>query len=57
MPCCRYHPSCSQYAISAIEHHGMLKGLWLACCRLLRCHPWAAGGYDPIFPNQDKEKP
>lgn len=54
-PCCRFYPSCSQYAITAIEQHGIVKGLWLAGRRLLRCHPWSAGGYDPVLPNT-KEK-
>ena len=51
---CRFDPSCSQYAIAAIEHYGIAKGLWLACRRLLRCHPWADGGYDPILPTKEK---
>lgn len=54
-PCCRYYPSCSQYTLSAIQQHGAVKGLWLGCCRILRCHPWAAGGYDPVLPEK-KEK-
>lgn len=52
-PCCRFYPSCSQYALSAITHYGVLKGLRLTCWRLLRCHPWSEGGYDPVFPNQE----
>ena len=47
-PRCRFHPSCSEYALQAIEQHGMSKGLWYACRRLLRCHPWAKSGYDPV---------
>jgi len=54
-PCCRFYPSCSQYALLAIEHYGIGKGLWLTACRLLRCHPWNEGGYDPIL--SKKEKP
>lgn len=47
-PACRYTPTCSQYAIEAIQKHGALKGLWLAVRRLLRCHPWGGSGYDPV---------
>lgn len=45
---CRYHPTCSAYALEAVRTHGSATGLWLASRRLLRCHPWAAGGYDPV---------
>ena len=45
---CRYYPSCSAYALGAVQHHGAVKGSWYAVRRLLRCHPWAAGGYDPV---------
>ena len=47
-PACRFTPTCSQYAIEAIQKHGALKGLWLALRRLLRCHPWGGSGYDPV---------
>lgn len=47
-PSCRFSPSCSQYALEAIAKHGALKGLWLAARRLVRCHPFNPGGYDPI---------
>ena len=47
-PRCRFHPSCSQYAIDALRSHGVLRGGWLAARRLGRCHPWHPGGYDPV---------
>lgn len=49
---CRYYPSCSVYALEAVERHGVFTGLWLAGRRLLRCHPWAAGGVDPVPPTR-----
>jgi len=45
---CRYYPSCSAYALRAVEVHGAVRGSWLAGRRLLRCHPWTPGGYDPV---------
>jgi uncharacterized protein len=47
-PRCRFYPSCSCYAHAAIEQHGALRGGWLALRRLLRCHPFHEGGYDPV---------
>ncbi|RTZ58335.1 MAG: membrane protein insertion efficiency factor YidD [Gammaproteobacteria bacterium] len=47
---CRYYPSCSDYAVEAIETHGILIGALKAGKRILRCHPWSAGGYDPVNP-------
>ncbi len=45
---CRFYPSCSSYALTALEQHGAARGTWLALRRLLRCHPWHAGGFDPV---------
>jgi len=47
---CRFHPSCSCYALEAISRHGAYYGAWLAARRLLRCHPWHEGGIDPVPP-------
>lgn len=47
-PRCRYHPTCSSYALTAIRSHGALRGLMLGSWRILRCNPWSHGGYDPV---------
>ena len=53
-PSCRYTPSCSQYGIEAIQIHGALKGVYLTCRRVLRCHPWGRHGHDPV-PEKEKK--
>lgn len=45
---CRFVPSCSTYAVEALEHHGAIRGSWLSARRLCRCHPWGGQGYDPV---------
>ena len=47
-PTCKYYPTCSQYAIEALEKHGVIKGSALAFWRILRCNPFSKGGYDPV---------
>lgn len=46
--CCRFTPTCSQYALEALRKYGVFKGTWLAIKRILRCHPWGGSGYDPV---------
>ena len=55
-PLCRFHPSCSVYAMGALEIHGPVKGVWLAARRLARCHPLNAGGFDPVPPPSPRSK-
>nr|WP_086937704.1 membrane protein insertion efficiency factor YidD [Thaumasiovibrio occultus] len=55
-PRCRFHPTCSEYAIDAIKLHGGIKGSWLAAKRLLRCHPLNDGGFDPVPPPKTKDR-
>lgn len=45
---CRHEPSCSRYAVEALQRHGAARGTWLAMKRVTRCHPWHPGGYDPV---------
>ncbi len=51
---CRFHPSCSAYAMDAIESHGAVRGGWLALKRICRCHPWGQSGFDPV-PAADRD--
>ncbi len=53
---CRFYPTCSQYAIEAIELHGVFKGVLLAAWRILRCNPFSKGGYDPVPPKKNKNE-
>jgi putative membrane protein insertion efficiency factor len=53
-PSCRFYPSCSNYALEALQVHGAGKGSWLAVKRVCRCHPWHEGGLDPVPPAEGK---
>ena len=55
IPCCRFSPTCSEYAIEAIRVHGCIKGLALAIWRILRCNPLCKGGYDPVPEKRTKK--
>lgn len=52
-PSCRYVPTCSEYAMEAVERYGVIRGSWMALARILRCHPFVKGGYDPV----DRQRP
>lgn len=54
---CRFFPTCSDYAREAVSRHGAARGSWLAACRLCRCHPFTAGGYDPVPPARAADRP
>lgn len=54
---CRFHPTCSHYAIGALRRHGLLHGLWLALVRLLKCQPLHPGGFDPVPPPRRNSRP
>lgn len=52
---CRFYPSCSEYALTAVQENGIFTGGWKAIKRLSRCHPWSKGGYDPVSPNDEND--
>jgi uncharacterized protein len=54
-PACRYVPSCSEYAMEAVERYGALRGGWMALIRVLRCHPFSRAGYDPVVQGTSAE--
>jgi uncharacterized protein len=53
---CRFEPSCSQYAMTAVEQHGFVRGMWLAIRRVGRCHPFGRSGYDPVPPPREARR-
>ncbi|MBX3144328.1 MAG: membrane protein insertion efficiency factor YidD [Trueperaceae bacterium] len=55
-PTCRFHPTCSAYAVEAVERHGVIKGTLLATWRVLRCHPFNPGGFDPVPPAKGRSR-
>ncbi|WP_323704491.1 membrane protein insertion efficiency factor YidD [Mammaliicoccus sp. Dog046] len=54
-PTCRFQPTCSNYAVEAISEYGIFKGTWLGTIRILKCHPFHPGGYDPVPPKKDQK--
>jgi putative membrane protein insertion efficiency factor len=56
LPACRYVPTCSEYAMEAVDRYGVLRGGWMALRRVLRCHPLVKGGYDPVVKLDDYGK-
>ncbi|ALQ70357.1 membrane protein insertion efficiency factor YidD [Bacillus thuringiensis] len=52
-PTCRFYPTCSHYGLEAFQKHGALKGFWLTCKRILKCHPFHPGGFDPVPDKKD----
>lgn len=52
-PTCRFYPTCSHYGLEAFQRHGAFKGFWLTCKRILKCHPFHPGGFDPVPDKKD----